>query len=147
MLAAGRGRSKKKNRKKTQNNKKSTPPKTHQDIHSSPATATTSRRRATRHIPRVSPYTHASIDPGLWKSASYSSRNCLWQKRPRSLRSLGLFFCLTAAQKKEKKNNFFFFERPRPAASMRTPCLIYLSTSTGVRTGCHYLISCRCICV
>ena len=36
---------------------------------------------------------------------------------------------------------FFFFERTRPAASMRTPCLIHLSTSTGVRTGCHYLIS------
>ena len=36
---------------------------------------------------------------------------------------------------------FFFFERTRPAASMRLPCLIYLSTSTGVRTGCHYLIS------
>ena len=37
--------------------------------------------------------------------------------------------------------DFFFFERARPAASMRTPCLIYLSTSTGVRTGCHYLIN------
>ena len=36
---------------------------------------------------------------------------------------------------------FFFFERIRPAASMRPPCLIYLSTITGVRTGCHYLIS------
>ena len=59
---------------------------------------------------------------------------------------------------------FFFFEHTRPAASMRPPCLIYLSTSnevrprersdqgrllpvgkkplhTGVRTGCHYLIS------
>ena len=24
---------------------------------------------------------------------------------------------------------FFFFERTRPAASMRTPCIIYLSTS------------------
>ena len=35
---------------------------------------------------------------------------------------------------------FFFFERARPAASMRPPCLIYISTSTGVRTGCHYLI-------
>ena len=45
--------------------KKSAPPKTHHDIHSSPATATTSRRRSTRHIPRVSPYTPASIDPGL----------------------------------------------------------------------------------
>ena len=43
---------------------------------------------------------------------------------------------------------FFFFERTRPAASMRPPCLIYLSTSTGVRTGCHYLISlsvCACV--
>ena len=37
--------------------------------------------------------------------------------------------------------DFFFFERTRPAASMRPPCLIYLSTSTGARTGCHYLIS------
>ena len=37
--------------------------------------------------------------------------------------------------------SFFFFEHTRPAASMRPPCLIYLSTSTGVRTGCHYLIS------
>ena len=69
---------------------------------------------------------------------------------------------------------FFYFERTRPAASMRPPCLIYLSTSnearskersdrgrllaygakkplrTEVRTGCHYLISmsvCLCACV
>ena len=44
---------------------------------------------------------------------------------------------------------FFFFERTRPAASMRPPCLIYRSTSTGLRTGCHYLISlsvCVCVC-
>ena len=36
------------------------------------------------------------------------------------------------------------------AASMRPPCLIYISTSTGVSTGCHYLISlpvCVCVCV
>ena len=33
---------------------------------------------------------------------------------------------------------FFYFERTRPAARMRPPCLIYLSTSTGVRTGCHF---------
>ena len=42
----------------------------------------------------------------------------------------------------------FLFERTRPAASMRPPCLIYLSTSIGVRTGCHYLISpsvCQCV--
>ena len=60
---------------------------------------------------------------------------------------------------------FFFFERTRPAASMRPPCLVFISTSnepkprersvrgrflpigkkkpfhTGVRTGLHYLIS------
>ena len=37
--------------------------KTHHEILSSPATATTSRRRATKHVPRVTPYSHASIDP------------------------------------------------------------------------------------
>ena len=53
---------------------------------------------------------------------------------------------------------FFFFERTRPAAIMRPPYLIYLSTSnafkaknplhTGVSTGCHYLISVSvCVCV
>ena len=36
---------------------------------------------------------------------------------------------------------FVFFERTRPAESMRPSCLIHLSTSTGVRTRCHYLIS------
>ena len=36
---------------------------------------------------------------------------------------------------------FFFFERTRPTAKVRPPCLIYISTSTGVRAGCHYLIS------
>ena len=44
---------------------------------------------------------------------------------------------------------FFFFERTLPAAYMRPPCLIYLSASTGVRTGCHYLIClsvCVCVC-
>ena len=50
---------------KSKNKKTSTPPKAHHDIHSSQATATTSRRRATRHIPRVSPYTPTSIDPGF----------------------------------------------------------------------------------
>ena len=35
---------------------------------------------------------------------------------------------------------FSFFERTRAAASVRPPCLYVSSTSTGVRTGCHYLI-------
>ena len=45
--------------------KKSAPPKTHHESHSSPATATNSRRRATKHVPRVSPYSPASRDPGF----------------------------------------------------------------------------------
>ena len=64
MLAAGRVRSKKtKSKKKTQ--KIAAAPKTHHEIYSSPATATTSRRRATKHVPRVSSYSPASVDPGF----------------------------------------------------------------------------------
>ena len=66
MLAAGRVRLKKKKenrKKKTQENP--APPKTHHEIYSSPATATTSRRRTRKHVPRVCPYSPASIDPGF----------------------------------------------------------------------------------
>ena len=38
-------------------------PKTHHEIHSSLATATTTRRRATKLVSRVSLYSPASIDP------------------------------------------------------------------------------------
>ena len=61
ILAAGRVRSKKK-RKWLKN---PAPPKTHHEIHSNPATVTNSRRRTTQHVPRVSPYSPASIDPGF----------------------------------------------------------------------------------
>ena len=64
ILAAGLVRSKKKNRKKKKH-EKIRPPQTHHEIHSSPATATTSRRLATKDVPRVSPYSPASIDPGF----------------------------------------------------------------------------------
>ena len=49
------------------NEKKTNPaaPKTHHEIYSSPATATTSRRRASKHVPRVSQYSPASIDLGF----------------------------------------------------------------------------------
>ena len=64
ILTAGRVRSKKKqNRQKTR--KKSAPPKTHNEIHSHPATANNSRRRAAKHVPRVSPYSPASMNPGF----------------------------------------------------------------------------------
>ena len=45
--------------------KKSPHPKTHHEIHGSPATATTSRRRAKSHVLRVSPYSPASMDTGF----------------------------------------------------------------------------------
>ena len=38
-------------------------PKTHHEIHSSPATATTPRRHVTKHVPRVRPHSPGSIDP------------------------------------------------------------------------------------
>ena len=63
-LAAGRVRSKKKKIEK-KNTKNPAAPKTRYEIHSSPATATTARRGATKHVPRVSPYLPASIDPGF----------------------------------------------------------------------------------
>ena len=66
ILAAGRVRSKKKKKwGKKKIMKKSASPKTHYEIYRNPATATNSRRRATKHAPRVSPYSPASIDPGF----------------------------------------------------------------------------------
>ena len=57
-------RRRKKNREKKKN-EKSTAPKTHHEIHSSPATASNSRQHARKRVPRVSPYSLASIDPGF----------------------------------------------------------------------------------
>ena len=54
---------KKKSEKKTP--EKSTPPRTHHESRSSPANATTSKRRAKKHVPRVSPCSPASIYTGL----------------------------------------------------------------------------------
>ena len=39
------------------------PTETHHETHISPATATTSRRRARKHVTRVSPYSPSSIGP------------------------------------------------------------------------------------
>ena len=49
-------------------------------------------------------------------------------------------------------SSIFFFLRTHTACCKHeaASCLIYLSTSTGVRTGCHYLISlsvCLSVCV
>ena len=53
------GKNEKKNEKKK--TRKNLPHSTHHEIHSTPATATTSRRRAMKHVPRVRP--HSPIDP------------------------------------------------------------------------------------
>ena len=65
MQPAERVRRKNRKQKKKKNEINPAAPKTHHEIHGSPATATTSRRRATRHVPRVSPYSPASIGPGF----------------------------------------------------------------------------------
>ena len=44
---------------------KISPTTTHHEIHSSPATASNSQRHARKHVPRVSPYSPASIDAGF----------------------------------------------------------------------------------
>ena len=64
ILAAGRVSSRRK-KNKNKNTNKSAPPKTHHEIHSSPATAINSRRRATKHVPRARSYSLASIDPSF----------------------------------------------------------------------------------
>ena len=63
MLAAARVRSERKNISEKKNMKNRASPKTHNESHSSPATATTSsRRHVMKHVPRVRPHSPASID-------------------------------------------------------------------------------------
>ena len=116
ILAVDRVRSKKKN-EKNKNNEKSTPPKTHHDIHSSPATATTSRWRATKHIPRVSPYTPASIDPGFVEIGHVQLSQVPIARTASVASFLGLCFYSKWFKKKRKKNN----PSPPPAIVTATP--------------------------
>ena len=51
----------KKQKSEKKNTKKSAPSKTHHEIHSRPATATNSRRRTAKHVPRVSPQSHPTV--------------------------------------------------------------------------------------
>ena len=94
----------KKNRKKRKQ-KKPAPPKTHHDIHISPATATTSRQRATKHVPRISPYSPASIDPEfveiglvqLSQSVKTTNVTCTYRlMEPGTHPGMKTFFCLKA---------------------------------------------------
>ena len=50
-------------KRKKKNAKNSALPKTHHESHSSPATATTSRRHVMKHVTRGRPHSPASIDP------------------------------------------------------------------------------------
>ena len=59
--------------KKKKTEKSPAPPKAHHETHISLATATNSRRRATKHVPRVSPYPPASIDAGLMEISNSNS--------------------------------------------------------------------------
>ena len=72
-------------RRKKKITTKSAPPKTHDEIHSSSATATTSRRLATKRVPRVSSYSPASIDPAA-RSCSYlgSAIKLIWRGAPQN---------------------------------------------------------------
>ena len=51
--------------KKRKNSEIPAAPKTHHEIHGSSVTATTSIRRATKHVPRVCPFSPVSIDPRI----------------------------------------------------------------------------------
>ena len=62
----------------------------------------------------------------LWSPGCCGFRGVFWVRRD--------FFVLFFL-------DFFFFERTRPSASMRPHCFSFFFPSTGVRTGCHYLIS------
>ena len=65
ILAARRVRLKETKKRKKAITKKSAVPKTHHEIHSNPVTVTNSRRRATKNVPPVGPYSLTSIDPGF----------------------------------------------------------------------------------
>ena len=65
ILAAGHVRSKERCRFKKRARKNPAAHKTHDEIHSSPATTIMSRRCASKQAPRVSPYLSTSIDAGF----------------------------------------------------------------------------------
>ena len=60
ILAAGRTCAFEEKKKRKPNTRKPVAPKKHHEILNRPATVITSRRRATKRVPRVSPYSHES---------------------------------------------------------------------------------------
>ena len=91
---------------KEQSTKKENPalPKIHHEIHNTPATATTSRRRAMKHVPRVSPYSPASIDPGFVQIGRVQLSQLPMAKTASVASFPRPVFLQQMVQKKEKKN-------------------------------------------
>ena len=94
-----------------------------------------------------------STNPGSMEASKYGleRRTCSVTHHLEVVAVAGLLWisrCVWGAAGFRFFRVFFIFERTRPAASMRTPCLIYLSTSTGVRTGLHSLVGLSvCLCI
>ena len=105
--------------------KKSAPPKTHHEIHSSPATASNSRRHARKHVPRVSPYSPAFIDPGCVEIGLV--------QLSQSVKTTNIRHALTDTQTNEimapcthrgMKRLFCLKAKTASVASLPRPCLI-----------------------
>ena len=95
-----------------------------------------------------------STNPGSMETGEYglTCRTCFVARRLKVVAVAGLLWISWCVLSGADFFVFFFpdffsFERTRPAASIRPPCLIYLYTSTGVRTDCHYLICLSCLSV
>ena len=95
---------------KKKNNTKPALTNTHHDTHSNPATGITSRRRATKHVPCVSPYLPASIDPGFVE-IRFVQLSQLPMAKTASVSFPRPVFLHQMVQKKEKKN----YPSPPPA--------------------------------
>ena len=106
-------------------------PEIHHEIHSSPATATTSKRCATKHVPRVSPSSPFSINPGfveiglvqLSQSAKTTNTRPVtmetrsFHRKLRFQRYPPKDFCTARYEHKSSKKKFQTFKKPRKKKS------------------------------
>ena len=124
----------------------------HQNVHGRPSSSSSASicirvytREADFHKPEIY---GGRVRDGL------PSGTCFTARRHEVVAVAGLLWIYFVVCFLSGRISYFFrficFERTRPTASTRQPCLMYLSTSTGVRTGYHYLISlsvCLSVCV
>ena len=111
IIVVGRVPSKK-TKKQKKKQRKNRPAQMHHDIHSSPATPTTSRRRATKHIPRISPYSPAYRDPGFVE-ISLAHLSQLPMDKTASIASFPRPFFLEHMVQKKKKQPITAANNPR----------------------------------